>query len=49
MSDIFIPLDKDIESLDDYVRGYLNGFYDGESFNQTLRNLDLEKINNNEY
>ena len=49
MSDIFIPLDKDMESLEDYVRGYLNGFHDGESFNQTLRNLDLEKINNNEY
>ena len=38
-----------MESLEDYVKGYLSGFHDGESFNQTLRNLDLEKINNNEY
>lgn len=49
ISDLFILLDKDMESLEDYVIGYLNGFNDGESFNQTLRNLDLEKINNNEY
>ena len=49
ISNMFIPLDKDVESLDDYVRGYLNGYHDSESFNQTLHNLELEKINNNEY
>lgn len=46
MSDIFIPLDKDMESLEDYVRGYLNGFHDKESFNQILHNLDIQTLRN---
>ena len=45
-NDCSIPLYKDVESLEDYVRGYLDGRGDGESFNQTLRNLDLEKLAN---
>lgn len=43
--DCFIPLLKDLDSYDDYVQGYLDGYEDGESFNQTLRQLDLDKLN----
>ena len=42
----FIHLSKDIDDYDSYIRGYLDGIEDGESFNQTLRNLDLDKLNN---
>ena len=31
--DILIPLNKDMDSLEDYIKGYLDGFHDGESFN----------------
>ena len=41
----FIPLPKDIENYEDYIQGYLDGREDGESFNQTLRKLDLDKLN----
>lgn len=42
----FIPLLKDLNSYDDYIQGYLDGYEDGESFNQTLRQLDLDKLEN---
>lgn len=42
----FIPLLKNLDSYDDYVQGYLDGYEDGESFNQTLRQLDLDKLEN---
>ena len=42
----FIHLSKVIDDYDSYVRGYLDCIEDGESFNQTLRNLDLDKLNN---
>ena len=42
----FIPLPKDIENYEDYIQGYLDGREDGESFNQTLRQLDLDKLEN---
>lgn len=43
-NDCFIPLLKDLTSYDDYVQGYLDGYEAGESFNQTLRKLDLGKL-----
>lgn len=43
---LFIPLFSDIENYDDYVRGYLDGHEVGESFSQTLRQLDLDKLEN---
>ena len=45
-NDTFIPLLPDTENYDDYVLGYLDGFEAGQSFNQTLRQLDLEKLEN---
>lgn len=42
----FIPLLLDIENYEDYVQGYLDGHEAGESFNQTLRQLDLDKLEN---
>lgn len=43
-NNIFIPLLSDTENYEDYVQGYLDGFEAGESFNQTLRQLDLDKL-----
>ena len=40
----FIPLPKDIENYEDYIQGYLDGHEAGESFNQALRQLDLDKL-----
>lgn len=42
----FVPLLKDLECYSDYVRGYLDGHEAGESFNQALRQLDLDKLEN---
>ena len=43
---IFIPLLPDIENYEDYIQGYLDGHEAGESFVYTLRQLDLDKLEN---
>lgn len=42
----FIPLRKNLTSYEDYVQGYLDGHEAGESFVYTLRQLDLNKLEN---
>lgn len=43
---IFIPLLPNTENYEDYVQGYLDGHEAGESFVYTLRQLDLDKLEN---